>query len=132
MAEQSERMTEIVRYLEQGRTQEIARAAAEGGQHVHIHYHAAPPVEPQPVVQQPDLIAKAFPIFVVAIGGMVVVGGLAVIFVMIMQAIVTALIVCAVCACSVAVAARSLRASKVDSDMMRQRIKATEAPKRRK
>lgn len=133
MAEQSERLTEIVRYLEEDRAAELARQAAAGGQHVHIHYHAAPPVEPQPVVQsQPDMITRAFPVFVTLLGGMIIVGGVVAMLVVLLQALMMAMIVTAVCAVAVAAAVGSLRSSKTDSKIFEQRLEATRPGKSRR
>lgn len=136
------RVREITRYLqeEQNRTGAVTGWTPAGGQHVHIHHHyPAEPVAPAAVPDRPDVMAKYAPYFMLALGGMIIVAGIGVIVVFVLQALMGIMIAfatmagsLAVVAVAVAVAARSLRSSKVDADLMAQRIEATRPRKGRK
>lgn len=85
------RLNEIIRYtqtdLARRDLEDAFQSAGSTGGEVHIHLHAAPdPVATvQPAtgaVEQPDVLAKYAPYYLLILGGVVILGGLAVVLVM--------------------------------------------------
>lgn len=120
------RLAELVEYTKT----DLAQREPDSGQHVHIHHHyPAPETAP---VKEMDIASKYAGHFVLLLGGMIVMAGVTVVFVMIAQALMIAMISTAVCAMAMAGAMKSMRDSATDSKIMKQRLKATEPPKRRR
>jgi hypothetical protein len=118
------RLAELVEYTKT----DLAEREPDTGQHVHIHHHYPPATPPAPVGQM-DIASKYAGHFVLLLGGMIVMAGVTVVFVMVAQALMIAMISTAVCAMAMAGAMKSMRDSATDSKIMKQRLDATK-PKR--
>lgn len=121
---QERRLAELTEYTRADLARRDGEVVAGEGRHVHIHHHYPPPAAPAPV-REMDIASKYAGHFVLAVWGMIALAGVAVVFVMIAQALMMGMISMAVAAVAVAVAVRSLRGSKADSKIMEQRLSAT-------
>jgi hypothetical protein len=96
---------ELIEYLEG----EVARRRTADGAEPPIIINIMPPGPPAKPDTRPDVLAKYAPYLVLATWSAIVFGGLAVVLIMIMHAIMIAMLSTAVCAVAVAAAVRSLR-----------------------
>lgn len=129
--QQEKRLAEITEYTRADLARRDREELAASGQHVHIHHHYALPPAPEPPPPM-DIASRYAGHFVLLLGGMIILGGIAVVFVMIAQALMIAMICIAVCSIAVAAAVASLRSSGTDRKIMDQRLAATEPPRRRR
>lgn len=131
MDEQQARLAELTEYtrIDLARRDREQLMTPGASQQVHIHHHYPPPAAPAPVPQM-DIASRYAGHFVLLLGGMIVLAGVAVVFVMIAQALMVAAVSLAVCAVAGAAAVHSLRMSKTDADLMKQRLAATTPPVR--
>jgi len=114
---------------------EIAARRLDGGAEIHIHYHAGAPAAPPPTCAHdhaPNPADRLVPYFVILLGGMIVVGGLGVITILLVPAIMAlattiAIVFGSFAAVMIAIAAstRSLRQTGTDRKIMDQRLRAT-------
>jgi hypothetical protein len=116
------RLAEIVEYTRHdlARRDAAADVVPGGAQHVHIHHHYAPPPAPVPVPEM-DIASRYAGHFVLAVWAMIAMAGVAVVFVMIAQALMIAMISLAICALAFAAMIKSLRYSKIDKQLADQR-----------
>jgi len=105
-----DRLPDLVEYL---KSDQVRRAVESGKPIINITINEAPRV-PQPVPQQ-DVATKYAGHLVLATWSAIVFAGIAVVFVLIAQAIMIAMISTAVCALAVAAAVRSLRQTKEEA-----------------
>jgi hypothetical protein len=117
------RMGEITEYLNRELAAPDGRAPA-----VHVHYHAAPqPPAAPPAEQSPgqEALDRAVPYFVMLLGGVVILACVAVIAVMLVPALISLAVTCAIVmggfalvSLSIAAAVRSLRQSRAESKVI--------------
>lgn len=88
---------------------EVARRRTADGAGPPIIINITPPAPPAPPDTRPDVLAKYAPYLVLATWSAIVFGGLAVVLIMIMHAIMIAMLSVAVCAVAVAASVRSMR-----------------------
>jgi hypothetical protein len=124
MDEQQARLAELVEYT---RYDMAERDWAQPNVNkIEIHHHHYPPaVAPVPVPEM-DIASRYAGHFVLAVWAMIALAGVAVVFVMIAQALMIAMISLAICCLAFAAMVRSLRQSGTDHKIMKQRLKATE------
>lgn len=122
---QEKRLAEITEYTRADLVRRDREQLVPGtSQQINIHHHYAPPPAPAPVPQM-DIASRYAGHFVLLLGGCVILAIVAIVFVMIAQALMIAGISLAVCAVAVAAAVRSLRTGKADVAIMEQRMSAT-------
>jgi hypothetical protein len=129
--QRQERLAELVEYTRTDLARRDREIVTGDGQHIHIHHHYAAPEPVTPSApERMDIASRYAGHFVLLLGGMIVLAGVAVVFAMIAQALMVAMISTAVCAIAAAAAVRSMRASDTDHKIIKERLKATE-PRRR-
>jgi hypothetical protein len=106
-----ERLPSLVEYL---KGDQIRRAVASGQPVINITINEAPRPAPAPA-REPDVLVKYTPYMILATWSMIVLAGVAVVFILIAGALMTIMISLAVCALAVAAAMRSLRMSKEEA-----------------
>jgi len=109
--ERHDRLPALIDYLKHDQVQ---RAINSGQPIINITINEAPR-STEPVIKEPDIATKYAPHLVLATWSMIVLAGVAVVFVMIASALMTIMISLAVCSVAVAAAVRALRYSKYDA-----------------
>lgn len=108
-----ERLPALIDYL---KSDQAVRATETGQPVININIYEAPR-EAAPVVPPVDVATKYAPHMILATWSLIVLAGVAVVFVMIAGALMTMMISTAVCAVAVAASVRSLRQTKAEAKM---------------
>jgi hypothetical protein len=109
--ERRDRLPALIDYLQHDQVQ---RAINSGQPIINITINEAPR-DPPSAIKEPDVMAKYAPYLMLATWSMIVLAGVAVIFVMIAGALMTIMISLAVCVLAIAASVRALRYSKYDA-----------------
>jgi hypothetical protein len=108
-----ERLPALIDYL---KSDQAVRATETGQPVININIYEAPR-EAAPVAVPVDVATKYAPHMILATWSLIVLAGVAVVFVMIAGALMTMMISTAVCAVAVAASVRSLRQTKAEAKM---------------
>lgn len=108
--ERRDRLPALIDYLKHDQVQ---RAINSGQPIINITINEAP--RSPEVIKEPDIATKYAPHLILATWSLIVLAGVAVVFVMIASALMTIMISLAVCSLAVAAAVRSLTMSKIDA-----------------